>query len=179
MAKQEICVDWQEDFETGALANPALKERREAAKNRIRNAERPVIYTLDTHDENYMNTLEGQKLPVPHCIKGTPGHKIVQELLDASTQTPIFVEKNTFGYLDWKKILGDAEDIDEIVIWGTVNPICPVAQAVILRALYPNKKITVDFAACGFMADEKGDETFCREATKYVLTMQQIDVIND
>ena len=179
MAKQEVCVDWQVDFETGALANPALKTRREAGINRIKNAERPVVFTLDTHDENYMNTLEGQKLPVPHCIKGTPGHKIVQELLDACTQTPIFVEKNTFGYTDWKKIFGDAKDIDEFVIWGTVNPICPTAQAVIIRALYPNKKVTVDYAACGFMADENGDETFCRKATKYVLNQQQIDVIND
>ena len=62
---------------------------------------------------------------------------------------------------------------------GTVNPICPVANAIGIRALYPNKRIIVDYAGCGFMADDKGDETFCRAATKYVLNMQQIEVIND
>ena len=76
------------------------------------------------------------------------------------------------------KILSE-QIIDEFVIYGTVNPICPFAQAVILRACYPNKKITMDFAGCGFMADENGDETKCREAVKYILKMQQIDVINE
>ena len=74
--------------------------------------------------------------------------------------------------------LENIEDIDEFVIMGTVNPICPTANAVILRALYPNKKITIDFAGCGFMPDDSDSETLCKEATKYVLTMQQIDIIN-
>lgn len=178
MAKQLIVIDGQIDFDTGALPNPNFHSKLGYVSDAITNAELPVVYTEDTHDKDYMETLEGKKLPVPHCIKGTEGHKIIPALLNAATKTPIIVEKNTFGYTGWKEIFGTADNIDEFVIMGTVNPICPMANAILLRAAYPNKKITVDYAGCGFMADENGDETFCRAATKYVLTMQQIDVIN-
>ena len=177
--QKEICVDGQVDFVTGTLPNHNFEKKLGYVANRIHNAIRPVVFTKDKHYSNYMETLEGKNLPVPHCIVGTPGFEIVNELLNACIKTPIIVEKETFGYTDWKEILGLAEDIDEFVIYGTVNPICPFAQAVILRACYPNKKITMDFAGCGFMADENGDETKCREAVKYILKMQQIDVINE
>lgn len=177
--KQLIVIDAQKDFIDGALPNPMFKSRLDYVATAISNAERKVVFTRDTHFNNYMETLEGKNLPVPHCIQGTPGHEIDKTLLGATKDEPIVVDKFTFGFTDWKDIFGDAEDIDEFVIMGTVNPICSSANAVILRALYPNKKITIDFAGCGFMTDEKGDETFCREATKYVLTMQQIDVINE
>lgn len=179
MAKQEICVDGQDDFINGALPNPNFEKKLGYVANRIRNAERPVAFTKDKHYKNYLETLEGKNLPVPHCIEGTPGFEIAKELLNACTKTPIIVEKETFGYIDWKEIFGLAEDIDEFVIYGTVNPICPFAQAIIIRACYPNKKVTMDFAGCGFMPDENGDETKCREAVKYILKMQQIDVINE
>lgn len=175
---QYAIIDAQPDFIDGSLGNANFKAKLGYIADKIRDAKRPVIFTQDTHDENYANTLEGKKLPVPHCIKGTDGHKVAPELMSVLTQTPILIEKYTFGFTGWKEILGTAEDIDVIYIMGTVNPICPVANAIGLRALYPNKRIIVDFAGCGFMADEHGDETFCREATKYVLTMQQIEVIN-
>lgn len=175
---QYVVIDAQPDFIDGSLGNANFKNKLGYIADKIRDAKRPVIFTQDTHDENYLNTLEGKKLPVPHCIKGTPGHNVASELTDVLTKTPIFIEKNTFGFTGWKEILGTADDIDVIYIMGTVNPICPVANAIGFRALYPNKRIIVDYAGCGFMADGNGDETFCREATKYVLTMQQIDVIN-
>lgn len=179
MAKQLIIIDGQIDFDTGALPNPNFHAKLGYVCDAITNAELSVVYTADTHDKDYMETLEGKKLPVPHCIKGTEGHKIIPALLNAATKTPIIVEKNTFGYTGWKEIFGTAYNIDEFVIMGTVNPICPTANAILLRAAYPNKKITVDYAGCGFMADENGDETKCREAVKYILKMQQIDVINE
>ena len=176
---QYVVIDAQPDFIDGSLGNANFKNRLGYIADKIRDAKRPVIFTQDTHDENYANTLEGKKLPVPHCIKGTDGHKVAKELTSVLTKTPIFIEKNTFGFTGWKEILGTADDIDVIYIMGTVNPICPVANAIGIRALYPSKRIIVDYAGCGFMADDKGDETFCRAATKYVLNMQQIDVIND
>jgi nicotinamidase-related amidase len=177
--KQLIVIDMQKDFIDGALGNAGAKHAIPYVAEAIKNAERPVVFTRDTHFENYAETLEGKKLPVPHCIEGTPGHEIVPELLNATTTTPIIIDKITFGYTGWKEIFGLADDIDEFVIMGTVNPICPTANAILLRAAYPNKKITVDFSGCGFMPNEVGDEFHCREATKYVLNMQQIDVIND
>ena len=175
---QYAVIDAQPDFIDGSLGNANFKAKLGYIAEKIRNAVRPVAFTQDTHDENYANTLEGKNLPVPHCIKGTPGHKVAAELLSVLTKTPILIEKYTFGFTGWKEIFGDAEDIKAFYIMGTVNPICPVANAIGMRALYPNKRIIVDFAGCGFMADENGDETFCREATKYILTMQQIEVIN-
>lgn len=175
---QYVVIDAQPDFIDGSLGNANFKNKLGYIADKIRDAKRPVIFTQDTHDENYANTLEGKKLPVPHCIKGTDGHKVAKELTSVLTKTPIFIEKNTFGFTGWKEIFGTADNIDEFVIMGTVNPICPMANAILLRAAYPNKKITVDYAGCGFMADENGDETFCRAATKYVFNMQQIDVIN-
>ena len=178
MARQIIGVDNQIDFETGALPNPKFVETLEYRVNLCKNAERPVVLTADTHADNYMETLEGKKLPVPHCIKGTEGWKQTQAILNAC-KNPIIVEKTTFGYDKWKEIFGLAEDIDEFYIFGTVMPICPMAQAIGLRMAYPNKRIVVDFAGCGFMGETPEEIEFCKKATKYVLNMQQIDVIND
>lgn len=162
----------QKDFVTGVLANEGAKAAIPLIVEKIQNAERPVIFTRDTHFENYMETMEGKKLPVPHCIEGTDGHKIVPELL-AVAKYPVIVDKYTFGYTHWNEVIGMPElnGIDEIEIVGTVNPICPLANAIIIRAFYPNMKITMDLNACGFMADED-KEVVCR-----VLAMQQIDVI--
>ena len=89
MAKQEICVDGQNDFINGALPNPNFEKKLAYVANRIRNAERPVAFTKDKHYKNYLETLEGKNLPVPHCIEGTPGFEIAKVLLDACTKTPI------------------------------------------------------------------------------------------
>ena len=86
MAKQLIVIDGQIDFDTGALPNPNFHAKLGYVSDAITNAELPVVYTADTHDKDYMETLEGKKLPVPHCIKGTEGHKIIPALLNAATK---------------------------------------------------------------------------------------------
>lgn len=170
--KQLIVIDMQNDFVTGVLANEGAKAAIPLIAEKIQNAERPVIFTCDTHFENYMETMEGKKLPVPHCIEGTDGHKIVPELI-AIAKNPIIVDKYTFGYTNWNEVIGMPElnGVDEIEIVGTVNPICPIANAIILRAFYPNLKITMDLNACGFMAAED------KEVVRRVLTMQQIEFV--
>jgi nicotinamidase-related amidase len=72
--KQLIVIDMQKDFIDGALGNEGAKNAIPYVAEAIKNAERPVVFTRDTHYENYMETLEGKNLPVPHCIVGTPGH---------------------------------------------------------------------------------------------------------
>ena len=91
--QQEICVDGQVDFVTGTLPNHNFEKKLGYVANRIHNAIRPVVFTKDKHYSNYMETLEGKNLPVPHCIVGTPGFEIVNELLNACIKTPIIVEK--------------------------------------------------------------------------------------
>lgn len=102
--KQLIVIDMQNDFVTGVLANEGAKNAIPLIAKKIKDAIRPVIFTRDTHFENYMETMEGKKLPVPHCIEGSEGHKIVPELLNVATN-PIIVDKYTFGYTGWKEYI--------------------------------------------------------------------------
>lgn len=193
--KLGILVDAQVDFITGALANKFAQEKVPNIVNKIKNWDGVIIATHDTHFNKdqvtsgwppmegraYEETLEGQKLPVPHCIKLTDGWEIEKTILDElqkKNQGDKYnfhsVDKYTFGMLDlpeYIKKLGI--EFDEIEIWGFVSTICVLANAVILRAAFPNMKITVD-ASCIADLDEEG-----QKATILCLQRQQIDVINE
>lgn len=80
MEKILIIVDMQKDFVDGSLGTKEAQAIVPAVKEKIENFNGDIIFTKDTHGEDYMNTQEGQNLPVPHCIKGTPGHEIINEL---------------------------------------------------------------------------------------------------
>lgn len=193
--KLGILVDAQVDFITGALANKFAQAKVPNIVNKIKNWGGVIIATHDTHfnkvqvtsgwppmeGKAYEETLEGQKLPVPHCIKLTDGWEIEKTILDElqkKNQGDKYnfhsVDKYTFGMLDlpeYIKKLGI--EFDEIEIWGFVSTICVLANAVILRAAFPNMKITVD-ASCIADLDEEG-----QKATILCLKRQQIDVINE
>ena len=128
--------------------------------------------TRDTHDAEYIKTLEGQKLPIEHCIEGTDGWQIVDPLMEVLLGKATFVNKPTFGSYDLTDII--AEDVegtlDEIVICGYDLSICVLANAVLLRAKFPNAKITVKADLCGDVDKEAFD------AAIKILQMQQIDV---
>lgn len=120
----------------------------------------------------YLATLEGQKLPVEHCVEGTDGWQIVDPLMEVLLGKATFVNKPTFGSYDLADII--AEDVegtlDEIVICGYDLSICVLANAVLLRAKYPNTKIVVRADLCGDV-----DEESYKAALK-VLQMQQIEI---
>ena len=80
MEKILIIVDMQKDFVNGSLGTKEAQAIVPAVKEKIENFNGDIIFTKDTHGEDYMNTQEGQNLPIPHCIKGTPGHEIINEL---------------------------------------------------------------------------------------------------
>lgn len=107
MNKVLILVDMQKDFVDGALGSPSAAAIVLAAAEKIRAFDGDtILVTLDTHDGNYLQTLEGKKLPVPHCIKGTPGHALHHNIQTALAGKPyILVEKNTFGSFDVPRIL--------------------------------------------------------------------------
>ena len=174
-----IVVDAQIDFCTGALANAEAEARipRLVEKIKQRKAEGyTIIFTQDSHRENYMKTLEGQKLPIPHCIIGTKGHKIVPEVLAAAGEGFNTAWKGTFGDLCLPESLemsADDEEIEEIEIIGFVSSICVAANAIILRAAFPNTPIIVDASCCAGL--EKADH----DAAMTVLRCQQIDVIGE
>lgn len=150
-----IVIDMQNDFLTGSLKNddavaivPFIKEKIDEAHARHQS----VIYTLDTHQENYLDTLEGKYLPIKHCIEGSWGHEIVNELKPKVED--VLIEKPTFGYLDWKKIKA-ITDGDDIYICGTCTDICVVSNVLILKAAFPDSKVFVYKDGCAGLTKEK------------------------
>ena len=134
-----------------------------------------VVATRDTHHDNYFETLEGQKLPVKHCIHETKGWQLVDSLKVATGGGKISIfDKPTFGtalIAEYIRELIVGEDISEIEIIGYDLSICVLANAVILRSRFPNMKITVLKDLCGDV-----DEASFNAAVK-VLQNQQIEVV--
>lgn len=170
-----IVVDMQNDFVSMALGSPEAQAIVPAVVEKInesRVAGDVIVFTRDTHYKNYMETLEGEKLPVPHCIVATKGWEIIPEI-EVQTDEEI-VPKNTFGYDDWMGIIDSIiDDTDEIELCGLCTDICVISNALILRALYPNMPITIDAKCCAGVTPEK------HKAALEVMKSCQIDVINE
>ena len=179
-----VLIDVQNDFIDGALAN---KEAQVAVKNipsLIRNNEWDnIYYTLDTHYDDYINTAEGKKLPVPHCIVSTHGWQLNEEVNKAlSDKKNERVVKNTFGSVLLPYIIQDEygprkglpkkEPVNlDITIAGFCTDICVVSNALILKANFPNAKISVVADCCAGVTPEK------HEAALEVMRSCQIDII--
>ena len=146
-----IVVDMQKDFVDGALGTEEAVAIVPAVVRKIEGFGGEIFATLDTHFENYMETAEGKHLPVPHCIKDTPGWQFDQAVavaLDRKGFTP--VEKRTFGAINLPELVRQAaggEDFDLEVI-GLCTDICVVSNALLLKAAFPEAPIKVDKACC-------------------------------
>ncbi len=152
-----IVVDMQKDFVDGALGTPEACAIVENVAEKIKNHEGPIFATYDTHFENYMETSEGRNLPVPHCIKGTPGWALdgtVEGALAGKAWTP--VEKLTFGSVDLPRLVGEAAGEEEfsVELIGLCTDICVVSNALILKASYPETEISVDASCCAGVSPE-------------------------
>lgn len=156
MRKILVVVDMQNDFIDGSLGTAEAVQIVPTVKKKIEEAEAKgteIIYTRDTHGADYFSTLEGEKLPVEHCIKGTFGWEIREELLLKESNAAVY-DKPTFGIMDWKEKLGELTGEDEIEVCGLCTDICVLSNAIILRATYPNIRITVDSKACAGVTPE-------------------------
>ena len=100
---------------------------------------------MDTHGEDYLATQEGRRLPVPHCIRGTEGWEIAASLQPFVRAAAAVVEKPAFGSTELPALL---EDCDEIELVGLCTDICVISNALVLKAFYPEKKISVDASCC-------------------------------
>ena len=157
MRKILIVIDMQNDFIDAALGTPEAAAIVEAVKNKIRSyPAEDVIATMDTHTVNYMETQEGKYLPVPHCIKGSDGWQIRPDIAELLTGATIY-EKPTFGSIamaeDLKKIAGKEEI--ELELIGLCTDICVVSNALLLKAMMPEVKISVDASCCAGVTPEK------------------------
>ena len=152
-----IVVDMQKDFVDGALGTKEAVSIVDNVVAKIKEFDGDVLATYDTHGENYMDTQEGKKLPVPHCIKGTEGWKLdkkVQEALDEKGFTEVY--KPTFGSVDLVEMIRkyDVENT-QIQLIGLCTDICVVSNALLLKANFPEMNISVDAACCAGVTPEK------------------------
>ena len=161
-----VVVDMQNDFIDGTLGTAEAEAIVPNVVDRIKNFNGLVLATRDTHGENYLETPEGKKLPVKHCVKGTDGWQIVPGL---ETENCEYIDKPTFGWLNWD---GFAED-DKIELIGVCTDICVVSNAIILKAKYPEAVISVDADCCAGVTPEK------HKAALETMKSCQIDVYGE
>jgi nicotinamidase-related amidase len=151
-----IVIDMQNDFLTGALKNDDGVQVIGYIKERLEHldGDTKVIFTRDTHQEDYMTTEEGQNLPVPHCIENTEGWEITEELAEYAAEAKIF-NKNTFGSKELAKYFEAYEgEIESVELVGVCTDICVISNALLIKSVLPNAKIYVDAKGCAGVTPE-------------------------
>ena len=148
MRKLLVVVDMQNDFVTGALANPDAEKIIPGIKEYVENFDGDVVFTRDTHFEDYMETQEGKKLPVPHCIFGTEGWEIVPELREYKRVSDIVpFNKSTFGSTELASY-AFMKDYDEIYFCGVCTGICVISNVALVKAFCPETAVKVIERLC-------------------------------
>ena len=166
MKKTLIVVDMQNDFIDMALgtaeAVAIVPKVRQKIQTYVQNGD-TVIFTRDTHGEDYLQTPEGKKLPVKHCVRGTKGWEIAQGLYVDGCK---IIDKPNFGWPHW-----DAEELQNVEIIGLCTDICVVSNALIIKAMFPDAQVQVDASCCAGVTPQS------HEAALLTMKMCQIDVI--
>ena len=164
-----IVVDMQNDFIDGSLGTaeavaivPSVIEK---IKQYEQNGDR-IIFTRDTHGENYLGTREGRHLPVEHCIKGSAGHAIPDEILRGHTHV---IDKPTFGSVELVEYLKELE-LDCVELVGLCTDICVVSNALLIKAAFPELDVSVDSSCCAGVTPQT------HAAALTTMRMCQIDV---
>ena len=169
-----IVVDMQNDCIDGSLGTKDAQAILSNVKNKIEQYKKNndvIIFTRDTHNEDYLETQEGKNLPVKHCVKDTKGWEISKELL---TEGYKVINKDTFGSLELVDYLKqDYKEFDEIELVGLCTDICVISNAMILKAAFLKSVIKVDASACAGVTKESHKNAL--EAMK----MCQIKIINE
>jgi len=154
-----VVIDMQKDFVDGVLGTPEAVSIVPNVVKRVKLAvelEEQILFTRDTHGENYLETLEGKKLPVPHCIQDTDGWQIIPELQEFSSKTQP-IDKPTFGSMDLceaMRIVQSRMPITQVTLIGLCTDICVLANAMLLKACLPETEIIVDASCCAGVTPE-------------------------
>ena len=142
-----VVVDMQNDFIDGSLGTAEAVAIVPHVIEKIKEYEKngdTVIYTKDTHFDDYLNTSEGRNLPVKHCIKGTVGHDIPADILRSHT---LIFEKPTFGSTELADYLHSV-DFDEVELIGLCTDICVISNALLIKAHFPERTVSLDPKCC-------------------------------
>ena len=171
MKKLLVVVDMQIDFISGALGTKEAQNIVPAVVEKIKSFDGDVVYTRDTHEESYMDTAEGKKLPVIHCVRNTPGWEIAADVFAAGEgKTVAVIDKPTFG----SKELCDfavASGYDSIELIGLCTDICVISNALCLKAALWETPIAVVKECCAGVTPASHDNALS------AMTMCQIDII--
>ena len=163
--KTLIVIDMQNDFIDGSLGTAEAVAIVDNVKAKIKEyVDRgdQIIFTRDTHQEDYMETNEGKHLPVVHCIEGTDGWQIRDGLYAEGAE---IINKPSFGYTGWNDY-----SFEEVELIGLCTDICVVSNALIIKALFPEIKVSVDSSCCAGVTPESHD------AALKTMQMCQIEV---
>ena len=169
-----IVVDMQNDFIDGALGTAEAVSIVPNVVEKVKSFPGTVIFTRDTHTENYLSTQEGRKLPVTHCVKGTPGWQIRAEL--EALRKSDAVDKPGFGSTALAHMLASmdkAEGLSSVTLVGLCTDICVISNAMLIKAALPEVPVIVDAACCAGVTPASHKNAL--EAMK----MCQIDIINE
>ena len=169
-----VVVDMQKDFVDGALGTKEAAAIVDNVAEKIRNFDGEIFVTYDTHFENYRQSAEGKKLPVPHCIKGTEGWELDKKVMRTlNNKNYTAVEKFTFGSTELpvliRKVTADNDFTIEVI--GLCTDICVVSNALILKANFPECEITVDSKCCAGVTPQTHNDALS------TMKMCQINII--
>lgn len=172
-----VVVDMQNDFIDGSLGTKEAQEIVPGVVRKIQDFDGMVLATRDTHGEDYLNSAEGLKLPVVHCVKGTEGWQIRREVEEALSGQPgsRTIDKPTFGSVELgecvKELNEEKEPVEEITLIGLCTDICVISNALLLKAYLPETPVKVEASLCAGVTPQSHEQAL--EAMK----MCQIDII--
>lgn len=159
--KYLVVVDMQNDFVTGSLGTKEAEAVVSRVIEKVKNFDGVVVFTQDTHSEDYLETQEGRMLPVKHCIKETDGWKLVPQLdsFAEEKQCRIF-EKNTFGSVELADFLRQRyaeNELESVELIGLCTDICVISNALLIKAYMPELNVKADAGCCAGVTPDKHD----------------------
>jgi len=179
-----IVVDMQKDFITGSLGTEEARAIVSKVVKEIQDFDGQVWFTKDTHGEDYLSTQEGKKLPVKHCIKGTDGWELAEELTRLAEEKAYrIVEKPSFGsvrlaeqLLEEQKLAEErGEQLENILLIGLCTDICVISNALLLKAYFPEVPLSVDASCCAGVTPEGHDRALLAMKSCQIEILRETD----
>ena len=172
MKEALVVIDMQNDFIDGSLGTAQAQQIVPNVISKINAFSGDLYYTRDTHNEDYLNTLEGKKLPVVHCIKNTFGWEIQKDVWNAGVnKNPLIIDKPTFGSTELAQTLCQKQ-YDRITLVGLCTDICVISNALNIKSLLWETPIIVDANCCAGVTPESHTQAL------NAMKMCQIDILN-
>lgn len=171
MKKVLVIVDMQNDFVSGSLGTEEAKAIVPGVLEKVKDAkeeETDIIFTRDTHADGYLETQEGKKLPVVHCIQGSAGWEIIDCLRPYANDTRV-IDKPSFGSMELAQLVVE-KGYTDVELIGLCTDICVVSNALLIKAAAPEARVRVDASCCAGVTPES------HEAALKTMGMCQVEV---